>query len=196
MFIKIFLISYIFYWSIYISKARQYNLGVIIFDLVFIKKIIKLNIFFKKPKPVQTNRFRLCFQDKNRFGSVFSVWLGFFYVWLGFFDLARFWLSFFSDWVRFGFFSFRLIKPNRSVFFLILIGFFSRFGFFNYFFSGFLSLIGFSVFFSPQYNLTKYYFTIINIYKHNIIISYQILFLFYIISNITYHSTTVNTFEK
>jgi hypothetical protein len=57
-----------------------------------------------------------------------------------FFVLARFFF------VRFGFFSFRLIKPkpNRTElvgFFKILIGligFFSRFGFFGYLFSSFL----------------------------------------------------------
>jgi hypothetical protein len=72
-----------------------------LFGLIFIKKIIKLDLKKKKPKPVQTDLFR--------FGSVileqkpvqisFSVWLGF----------SRF---------GFGFFGFRLIKPkpNRSIF--------------------------------------------------------------------------------
>jgi len=62
------------------------------FGLVFIKKVIKPNFFLKKPKPVQTDRFGLVFgtkTDSNRFGSVFF---------------------------RFGFFGFRLIKPNRLVF--------------------------------------------------------------------------------
>ena len=62
------------------------------FGLVFIKKVIKPNFFKKKPKPVQTDRFGLVFwtkTDSNRFGSVFF---------------------------RFGFFGFRLIKPNRLVF--------------------------------------------------------------------------------
>jgi hypothetical protein len=45
----------------------------------------------------------------------------FFPVWLGFFGLAQFFFIlalFFSVWVRFGFFGFKLIKPkpNRSVF--------------------------------------------------------------------------------
>ena len=51
------------------------------FDSVFIKKIIKLNFFLKKPKPIQTNRFQFgsvrFFRIKTslarffRFGSVF-----------------------------------------------------------------------------------------------------------------------------
>jgi len=45
--------------------------------------------------------------------------------------------SIFLVWVRFYFFGFILIKPNQTVFFLILIGligFFSWFGFFDNFF--------------------------------------------------------------
>ena len=97
------------------------------FGSVFIKKSNQTE--FKKKN---RNRFKLIsfglvwfFSDKNRFGSVFSVWLSFF----------RF------DSVFFGlvFSGFRLIKPepNWSVFFKILInliGFFSQFGFFGYFF--------------------------------------------------------------
>ena len=79
----------------------------------------------------------------NRFGSVFSVLGSFFSVWLNFFRFG------------FGFFGFSFIKqkPNRTgrFFFKILIGFFSRFGFFNYF-SSFLNLINFSVFFLPLPN--------------------------------------------
>ena len=100
----------------------------IIFGLVFIKKITKLN-FFKK--------------NRNRFKP---VWLGFFQ----FDSVFRFGSVFFLDffvWVQFGsvFFCFRLIKPkpNRTGrFFQILIGliwFFSRFGFFGYFFFQFFS---------------------------------------------------------
>ena len=55
------------------------------FGLVFIKKSNQTEIILKKPKPVQTDRFRLCsvrfFRKKtgsNQFGSVFSVWPGFF----------------------------------------------------------------------------------------------------------------------
>jgi len=65
------------------------------------KKSNQTEFFFKKkPKPVQTDRFRFgsvrFFRAKtgsNWFGSVFSVWLGFFPVWLGFF----------SSFFRFGF---------------------------------------------------------------------------------------------
>jgi len=58
-------------------------------------------------------------------------------------SLTRFFSVFFV-WVWFGF---RLIKPNRTVFKILigLIGFFSRFGFFGYFFSGFFGLIDFSI---------------------------------------------------
>jgi len=82
------------------------------FGLVFIKKSNQPEFFLKNQ-----NRFK-----PTSFGS---LWFGFFGqkpVWLGF---GLFWLSFF----RFGFglvrfFGFRLIKskPNRSVFFKILIG--------------------------------------------------------------------------
>jgi hypothetical protein len=55
------------------------------FGSVFIKKVTKLNFFLKKPKP-NRNRFKptgfgLVFWTKTgskRFGSVFSVWFGFF----------------------------------------------------------------------------------------------------------------------
>jgi len=85
-----------------------------LFGLVFIKKSNQTEIFLKKKtKPIQIDRFQFgsVFLDKNRFGLVFSVWLGFF-------GLARFFFWFFSVWIQFGFFSFRLIKPepNRSVF--------------------------------------------------------------------------------
>jgi len=109
------------------------------FGSVFIKKNNQTE--FKKTKP-NRNRFkptsfstvRFVFRTKtgsNRFGSVFSVWLGFF-------GLARF----FSVWVWFCFFGFRLIKLNRTGwFFQNFNQFFLRFGFFGYFFlvfSGFL----------------------------------------------------------
>jgi hypothetical protein len=60
-------------------------------------------------------------------------------------------LIFLFEPVRFGLFGFSLLKPkpNRTepaCFFIFLIGFFFQFGFFNYFFSSFLGLIGFSVF--------------------------------------------------
>ena len=69
------------------------------------------------------------------FGSVFSVWLGFgsvFPVWLGF---GSVFFGFLSVSVRFGFFSFLVIKPNRTGrFFQKFNRFFFRFGFFGYFF--------------------------------------------------------------
>ena len=104
------------------------QLGVIIFGLIrfLYKKSNQTEMFFfKKPKPVQTDRFR--------FGSVLAR----------FFDLARLFSGlarFFSVWVRFGFFGFRLIKPksNRTGRFFQNFNwfhrFFSRFGFFSYFF--------------------------------------------------------------
>jgi hypothetical protein len=65
----------------------------------FLLKKKKIEFFLKKPKPVQTDRFRFgsvwFFRTKtgsNRFGSVF------FPVLLGFFGLARF----FSGFFRFG----------------------------------------------------------------------------------------------
>ena len=103
---------------------------------------------------MQTDRFRFC-----------SVILGKKPVWLGFSGLTRFfpglawffpvWLGFFLVFfdlglVRFGSVQFQAykteIEPNRLVFFKILIsliGFFSRFGFFGYFF---FDLIGFLIF--------------------------------------------------
>jgi hypothetical protein len=78
-------------------------------DLVWflLKKIIKLNYFFKKIKiglnrPVSILFFRTK-TGSNWFGSVFFLFgSGFFQV---FFGLSS---------VRFGFFGFRLIKPNRT----------------------------------------------------------------------------------
>ena len=121
----------------------------IIFNLVFIKKIIKLNFFLKKPKLVQTDRFR--------FGSGFlrqkPVQPGL----ARFFQFDSVFFCFFGlDSVWFGFFDFRLIKPKLN-----LTGrFFQNFNRFNrffftirffrlFFFSGFLCLIDFLVFFSP-----------------------------------------------
>ena len=106
-----------------------------LFGLISIKKKnqTKIIIFLKKPKPVQTDRFRFWFfrtkTGSNRFGSVFSVWLSFF---------------------RFGFcsvrfFRFQAYKTKPVSFFKILIGFFSWFGFFFVFFS-FFNLINFPVF--------------------------------------------------
>jgi hypothetical protein len=114
------------------------------FGSVFIKKSNQTEFFKKKktetePKPVQTDRFRFgsvrFFRAKTglawffRFGSVFS-------------GLARFFVWFFSIRVRFGsvFPVSGLKNRNRTEpvgFFkkkFGLIGFFSRFGFFGFFF--------------------------------------------------------------
>jgi len=104
------------------------------FGSVFIKKSNQIEFFLKKPKPVQTGLAR------------------FFPVWLGFFGLARFFqfgsvlfrfgsvffpVFFGSGSVRFGFLVPSLKNQNQTKpvgFFKILIGFFSWFGFFDYFF--------------------------------------------------------------
>jgi len=99
---------------------------------------------FLGQKPVQTGlaRFFRFWLGFFRFGSVFSVWLGF----------GSFFSGFLSVSVRFGFFGFLVIKPkpNRTDRFFKKFNrfnrFFFRFGFFCYFFPGFLGLIGFPVF--------------------------------------------------
>ena len=65
------------------------------------KKVTKPKFFFEKKTET----------GSNRFGSVFSVWLGFS-------GLARFFFWFCFVSVRFGFFGFLLIKPkpNRPIF--------------------------------------------------------------------------------
>ena len=89
----------------------------IIFGLVwFLSKIITKPVFKKKtktkPKPIQTDRFRFGYFRKK---TGFFYLARFFLVWLSFSDLARFFLVFFGlGSVRFGFFRFRLIKPNRT----------------------------------------------------------------------------------
>jgi hypothetical protein len=115
------------------------------FDLIFIKKITKLN-FFKKNQ----NWFKPVWLDFFYFWlSLARFWLGFFWFWLGFFDLACFFSSFarfFFVWARFGFFLFFAYKTEPVGFFKILIsliGFFLQFGFFGYFFPGFF---GFFIF--------------------------------------------------
>jgi len=106
-------------------------LGVIILvSFGFYKKKVPKSIFFLKTKT----------------GSNRSVSVRFFMTKT---SLARFFLVFFRFFfglglVRFGFFGFRFIKPNRtSQFFQNFNRFFSQFGFFSYFFFGFLN---FSVF--------------------------------------------------
>ena len=136
------------------------------------KKVTKPKCFFFKKtetesKPGQTDWFRFSsvwfFRAKtgsNRFGSVFSGFGLVFPVWLGF---ARFFSGFFSVSVRFGFFGFLLIKPNRTG---RLFQNFNRFNrvffsirFFRLFFFG---LFAFSVFLltpsSNQYLPFNFYF--------------------------------------
>jgi hypothetical protein len=93
------------------SKILSYHIlrgDHFLFGSIFIKKNNQTNFFFskKEPKPVQTDRFRFGFLEQNRFKP---VWLG-----LGS--------------VRFGFFGFRLIKPNWTS------RFFKNFNRFNWFF--------------------------------------------------------------
>ena len=146
----------------------SFRLGVIIFGSVrfLSKKITKPKFFFvkKKPKPNQNRvkptgfgsvRFFRAKTGSNRFGSVFPVLARFFWfgsvfpVWLGF---GSVWLGFFWFFVGFGavwFFQFFVYKTEPAGFFkklIGLIGFFFRFGFFDYFFFSFLGLIGFPVF--------------------------------------------------
>ena len=70
------------------------------FGSVFIKKVTKLKLFFKKPKPGQTDRFWFgsvwFFREKpgsNRFGSVFPVLARFSWFWLGFFGFGSVFLT-------------------------------------------------------------------------------------------------------
>jgi hypothetical protein len=111
------------------------------------KKITKLKLlfFWKKtetePKPGQTDRFQFGFLGQKPVWLVFPVLARFFPVWLGFFLV----------FCRFRFGSVFLVfcyktETEPAGFFKNLIGFFFRFGFFSYFFSGFLGLIGFPVF--------------------------------------------------
>jgi hypothetical protein len=121
-------------WLIYflpISTSKQWTLQVHVsrgrgdyfwFGLIFLKKGNQTDFFKKKTKPVQTDRFWVRFfrtkTGSNRFGLVFSVWLGFFL--FGFGSVQ--------------FFQFQVCKTESIGFFKILIGFFSQFGFFSYFF--------------------------------------------------------------
>ena len=153
------------HWVFLINSRKLLIVGVftVRFGSVFIKKNNQTEFFFlKKPKP-NWNRFkpngfgsvRFGFLEKKpvqtglarffqfdsvwlgffRFGSVFSVWLGFDSVWLGFFS------GFFS--IRFGFSGSRLKKPkpNRTGRFFQNFNRFNRFfftvRFFRLFFSRF-----------------------------------------------------------
>jgi hypothetical protein len=96
---------------------------VIIFDSV--RFLLKKNNqtekkkILKKPKP-NRNRFKPTGFGSVRFlgqKPVQTGWLGFFgfgSVWLVFFRFGSVFSRFFSVWVRFGFFGFLLIKPNRT----------------------------------------------------------------------------------
>jgi len=136
------------------------KVGVIIFGSVrfLSKKVTKPKFFKKKKTETGSNRpvsvrfgFFRAKTSSNQFGSVFPVlarfsrfWLGFFRfglvfsVWLGFSGLARFFSGFLSVSVRFSFFGFLLIKPNRTGRFFQKCNrfnrFFFRFGFFGFFF--------------------------------------------------------------
>jgi hypothetical protein len=116
--------------------------------LFFVKKSNQIEFFLKKFKP-NRNRVKLTGFGSVRFlgqkpvqtglARFFWFWLGFFWFWLGF----SVWLGFFPGFfpVRFGFFSFLLIKlkPNRPVF--------SNFNRFNrVFFGSVFSVIFFPVF--------------------------------------------------
>ena len=116
-----------------LSENPNRLIGLIIFVRFgfYQKKRTKLNFFLKKTE-TGSNRpvsVRFGFFEKNRFKS---VWLEFGSV---FSCLARF-------------FRFQAYKTETKPvgFFKTLIGFFSRFDFFSYFFSGFLNLISVLVF--------------------------------------------------
>ena len=125
------------------------------FDSIFIKKNNQNWFFFFKktktePKPVQTDWFRFgYFGEKTSSNRSSSVFFRFDLVFPG---LTRFFSGFFSVWVQFSFFGFRLIKPKPNwtgQFFQNSNWFFFTIWFFQIFFSGFLDLISFSVFFLP-----------------------------------------------
>jgi hypothetical protein len=106
-----------------------------LFGSIFIKKISKPEFFSLKKTET----------DSNWFDSIFSVWLDFFgLAWFFQFGSVFFW--FLSVWVRFGFFSFRLIKPkpNRTSRLFQNLNWFNRFVFTVRFFLLFFPI--FSVF--------------------------------------------------
>jgi hypothetical protein len=126
-----------------------------LFGSIFIKKISKPEFFSLKKTET----------DSNWFDSIFSVWLDFFGLarfWLGFFQFGlvfSVWLGFgsvffwfLSVWVRFGFFSFRLIKPkpNRTSRLFQNLNWFNRFVFTVRFFLLFFPIFSvFRFFWSP-----------------------------------------------
>jgi hypothetical protein len=93
---------FFFFFKILHKKAGVYDWWFSVW-FNFYKKIIKLNIFYKKTR----NQFKLTgfglvrfFKIKTGLAQFFPIWLGF-SVWLDFFPV---WLGFFSVWVRFGLF--------------------------------------------------------------------------------------------
>jgi len=146
---------------------------VIIFGLVrfLSKNITKPKIvFWKKTRNrVKPTGFGSVwfFREKtssNRFGLVFPVLAWFSRFWLGFCRFGSVFFRFFFVSVRFGtvrFFWFFAYKTETEPagFFKILIGlidFFFQFSFFSFFFSDFLNLINFSVFFlTPTINMLR-----------------------------------------
>jgi len=106
---------------------------------LYIKKVTKLKFVFLKNR----NRFKSTgfgpiwfFRKKPVQTGLARFWIGFL-VWLSFFPIC----SFFSVWVRFGFFGFRLIKPKR----IEPVGFFKIF--IVFFYNLVFSIIFFLVFF-------------------------------------------------
>ena len=119
--------------------------GIIFGSVRFLsKKVTKPKLFFLKKKPNRNRvkptgfgsvRFFRAKTSSNRFGSVFPVLAWFF----RFGSVFPVWLGFLSVLVWFGsvrFFRFFAYKTETEPvsFFKILISFFLRFGFFDYFF--------------------------------------------------------------
>ena len=111
----------------------------------FYQKNNQSEFFLKKSKMVQTGLARF-FLFLAQFGLVLA-WFFLVLTWFFLFGLVFFqFCSVFFVWARFGFFLFFAYKTEPVGFFKILIsliGFFLQFGFFGYFFPGFL---GFFIF--------------------------------------------------
>jgi len=99
-------------------------------------QVTKTGFFKKKPKPVQTDQFQsgsVIFGKKpvqTNLARFFLFWLGFF------FSLARFFSG--LGLVRFFWFQAYKTETEPVGFFKTLVGFFSRFNFFDYFFPVFM----------------------------------------------------------
>jgi hypothetical protein len=106
---------------------KNFSRGNYFFGLVFIKKIIKLNLFLKKTETTSNRPVLVLFfrtkTGSNRFGSVFLFWLGFF---SGLGSVRFFWFQAYKT------------ETNRTDQFFQNFNwfnqFFSRFGFFGFFF--------------------------------------------------------------